>query len=131
LDTEAPALSAALDAVRDLSAGYVEALWKVLGFQLLTIGWLLTSNDARRFLHESTTANNVLLVVVIAGLVGHSAIILRMWKRSRSLTRWLERQQIPAEASTIYELTVPRVAANYSVVFTLFILMFVLTYAVR
>ena len=131
MDTEATALTAALAAMRDLSAGYIDVLWKVLGFQLLAIGWLLTSNDARRFLHESTTANNVLLAVVIAGLLGHTAVVFLMLRRSRSLTKWLQSQQIPLEASTVYELRLPRVAANYSVVFSLFILMFVLAFAVR
>jgi len=53
---ESAAVEAALDAMRDLSAGYVDALWKVLGFQLLTTGWLLTSKEARAFLYENSAA---------------------------------------------------------------------------
>src|SRR6266498_4522457 len=119
-DSMDPAATSVLEALKGLNSGYVDAFWKVIGFQLLTIGWILTSSEARKFLHQSWAASAIFLIVVVVCLLGHSAIVFRMYRRSRSLVQWLAERQAFHAAAAVYELALARVAAKYSAVLILF-----------
>jgi len=115
-----PTIIMAVQALKDLNASYVDTIGKVIGFQLVAIGWMLTSDKARSFLSSSKIANSAFLLVGFICLLGHSAIVFRMFDRCRALVASLATSPELSHVIAAYELTPVRITANYIAVFGLF-----------
>ena len=67
----------------DYSDKFVGRFLSVLGFQLVGLGWVLTSQPAREFFANSTTGTILTIVISIAIGLSFPPSILRVWNAHR------------------------------------------------
>jgi len=70
--------------------GTIEGTFKVVGFGLLILGWLVTSKEVRAFLRVASTIHTMgIVALVISGIV-YSVISYRVFKLSHKVSATLE-----------------------------------------
>jgi hypothetical protein len=103
------------DALRDYQQGLVDNTAKTAGFLLLSIGWLVTSETARKALGADWLLRSASSAAVLVGVVLYSAAALHVYQAARRIrTRLFELSYIPAD-----ELGVRTISVSILIVFIL------------
>lgn len=76
--------------LKNLNASYVENTMATLGFILLAIGWIITSEKARTFLSSDKTVKLVSISVIAVIALIHTIVSLAIWEESDQIFEQLK-----------------------------------------
>ena len=111
--SEKDAFTFLFEILKDLNKSYVENVMATLGFILLSMGWMVTSEKAREFLRQNRPMRIGALIVIFTIAIIHSGVSIALWYVSNE-----KHQQIvalnytTAEYFEVYRLTRLHVALN-------------------
>lgn len=109
-----------LEALKGYQTSFLDSGYKTLGFMVIALGWLITSDGARKFL---TTHENIRLAALLflgLGVIGYGFMAYRVYSLSRSVLIKLER--LGYASREVYEhYAISKVAPVYYTLFHLLI----------
>ena len=80
-----------LEALKGYQASALDSGYKTLGFMVVALGWLVTSEGARKFLTQSWNIRAAALVFLLISVIGYGFMAYRVYSLSRSVFAKLER----------------------------------------
>lgn len=89
----------AIDALKDNHKAYLNNVWSTMGFLMLAIGWVVTSDKARAYWRNSSIIRNISLCTVVIIMVFHFTILKDISAESQ---RILELMKPPSFGSSYY-----------------------------
>ena len=90
-----------LDALKGYQASFLDSGYKTLGFMVVALGWLITSDGARKFLQAHWHIRLAALVFLGLGVIGYGFMAYRGYALSRSVYAKLE--QLNYAKREVYE----------------------------
>jgi len=95
------AFDTALEALKYTYTSSGDIFFKTAGFLLLALGWLITSDKARAFLHDNVRARRTSLLVVLIVAAVHASVVIGRSSASTTLAAFLNSTQ--CTSSQAYE----------------------------
>lgn len=80
-----------LEALKGYQASALDSGYKTLGFMVVALGWLITSEGARAFLKANVYTKVATLVFLGLSVIGYGFMAYRVYSLSRSVFAKLER----------------------------------------
>ena len=80
-----------LEALKGYQASSLDSGYKTLGFMVIALGWLITSEAARTFLKANWYIKFAALVFLGLSVIGYGFMAYRVYSLSRSVLAKLER----------------------------------------
>ena len=82
-------IDALINVLKDIRGEFIADNLKAIGFFLLVLGWLITSEKTRAFLKENPGIRTLaLLTVIVAGLT-HTSYVLISFIASQRQVKWV------------------------------------------
>jgi hypothetical protein len=80
-----------LEALKGYQANSLDSGYKTLGFMVIALGWLITSEGARTFLKANWNIRFATLIFLGLSVIGYGFMAYRVYSLSRSVLAKLER----------------------------------------
>ncbi|TQV77220.1 hypothetical protein FLL45_04545 [Aliikangiella marina] len=74
-----------IDALKDNHKTYINNVWSTMGFLMLAIGWVVTSDKARNYWQNSHLVRNISLLAVLTIMIFHITILYDISRESGRL----------------------------------------------
>ena len=101
------------DILKDLNKSYVENVMATLGFVLLAMGWIVTSDKAREFIGGNKNVRGAAIFLIVAIAIIHSAISIVLLKISHNqFEQIVDLNYTKFEYFSVYKLSIAHVALN-------------------
>lgn len=111
---------------------YLNDVYKIIAFLLLTVGWLLTSENARNFLRTNTVAFRSALAAIPVIATVHVIIAVGMYRDSlRAVDRLVQLDYMPMEYYADQRITPMLLVTNLALHLALFAVLFLFVYTLR
>lgn len=117
---EAKQVELLIDASKDNYATFRDNVWKLAGFGLIAIGWIMTSDQARTHLGNHPTSRIILILTFTLAGLAHCLVNYKMYTRSHAIVSRLA-ESIEKSVFENYQVTIALYVANACAVLCLLI----------
>ncbi|RDE18002.1 hypothetical protein DV711_19165 [Motiliproteus coralliicola] len=114
----------ALDALKSLQAEYLNSVWKTFAALMVSIGWVMSSQETRHFLEATLAVKGVAIAVVLGLALMHWLTLHDLQTKSqRIFDQILHRDELFGAVKTSYEIKRIYIYASFLINGLLYVLL--------